>query len=258
LLAVDRNYNFATAVIGTSQATNTSALTLADSDHEVFRLGTAEQPLKDPVEHANIHNFPDWNVKGISGTIGDFQILVESEGHHQILRAGTVILGEKARRRIAYTHQEGLPSCTVEPVIQERGVNGIPFAYPCATSVPGLYLAEPPDINVSKLKKGTAAAVMVAATIPRGPRQSKGFTASVDEKLCRGCGRCTTVCLYHAVTLGANEVKGWHAHIDEALCKGCGNCISVCPTGAADSPYRNRAYLEQALEELLSRDSVHE
>jgi NADPH-dependent glutamate synthase beta subunit-like oxidoreductase len=258
LLAVDRNYNFAAAVIGNSLATTTSALTLADTDHEVFRFGTVEQPLKDLVEHPNIHNFPDWNVKGIRGTIGDFQILIESEDHSQILRAGTVILGEKARRRIAYTHQEGLPSYTVEPQIQERGVNGIPFAYPCTTSVPGLYLAEPQDINVSKLKKGTAAAVMVAAAMPRGPRQSKGFTAAIDQKLCRGCGRCANVCLYHAVTLQPNAIQGWHAHIDEALCKGCGNCLSVCPTGAADSPYRNRAYLEQALEELLAKDSAHE
>jgi heterodisulfide reductase subunit A-like polyferredoxin len=99
---------------------------------------------------------------------------------------------------------------------------------------------------------------MVAAAMPRGPRQSKGFTAAIDEQLCRGCGRCANVCLYHAVTLQSNEVGGWHAHIDEALCKGCGNCLSVCPTGAADSPYRNRAYLEQALEELLSKDTVHE
>jgi Heterodisulfide reductase, subunit A and related polyferredoxins len=190
--------------------------------------------------------------------LGDFQILIESDGHSQILRAGTVILGEKARRRIAYSHQEGLPSAPVEPLMQERGITGIPFAYPCATSVPGLYLAEPPDINVSKLKKGTAAAVMVAAAMPRGPRQSKGFTAAIDDQLCRGCGRCANVCLYHAVTLQANTVGGWHAHIDEALCKGCGNCLSVCPTGAADSPYRNRAFLEQALEELLSKDSVHE
>ena len=92
--------------------------------------------------------------------------------------------------------------------------------------------AEPADINVSKLKKGTAAAVMVAAAMPRGPRQSKGFTAAIDEKLCRGCGRCTDACLYHAMTLQANGLGGWRAQVDEALCKGCGNCISVCPTGA--------------------------
>jgi heterodisulfide reductase subunit A-like polyferredoxin len=258
LLAVDRNYNFAAAVIGNSQATITSALTLADSDHDVFRFGIAEQPLKDLIDHPNIHNFPDWDVKGISGTLGDFQIVIESDGHSQTLRAGTVILGEKARRRIAYTHQAGLPSSTVEPLVQQRGVLNIPFAYPCATSVPGLYLAEPPGINVSKLKKGTAAAMMVASAMPRGPRQSKGITATIDQILCRGCGRCVTACLYHAVTLQANGIGGWYARVDEALCKGCGNCISVCPTSAADSPDRNRAYLEQALEEVLCKDSVHE
>lgn len=256
LHAVDRNYNFAAAVIGNSPATMTSALTLADSDHEVFRFGTAEQPLKDMVNHPNIHNFPDWQVKGIKGTIGDFQILVEADGHQQVLRAGTVILGEKARRHIAYTHQEGLPSTTVEPVVQEYGTTNIPFAYPCATSVPGLFLAEPPGINVSKLKKGTAAAVMVAAAMPRGPRQSKGLTTAIDEKLCRGCGRCATACLYRAVSLHPNAIGGWHGQVDEALCKGCGNCISVCPTSAANSPYRNRAFLEQALEELLTRESA--
>jgi len=258
LPAVDRNYNFAAAVIGNCQSAITSALTLADSNHEVFRFGTVEQPLKELIEHPNIHNFPDWNVKGISGTLGDFQILIESGGHSQTLQAGTVILGEKARRRIAYTHQEGLPSYTVEPLVQQRGVVNVPFAYPCATSIPGLYLAEPPGINVSNLKKGTAAAVMVAAAMPRGPRQSKGYTATIDPAACRGCGRCVNVCLYHAMTLQANQVGGWHAYVDEALCKGCGNCISVCPTGAADSPYRNRAFLEQALKELLCKDSVHE
>ena len=258
LPAVDRNYNFAAAVIGNSLATIISAQTLASSNHEVLRFGTAEQPLKDLIAHPNIHNFPDWNVKGISGTLGDFQILIESGGHCQTLRAGTVILGEKARRRIAYTHQDGLPSYTVESLVQQRGEMNIPFAYPCATSVPGLYLAEPTDINVSKLKKGAAAAIMVAAAMPRGPRQSKGFTATIDQPLCRGCGRCSSVCRYHAVTFHANSIGGWHAYVDEALCKGCGNCLSVCPTGAADSPYRNRAYLEQALEELLSKDSVHE
>ncbi|MCL1980648.1 MAG: FAD-dependent oxidoreductase [Proteobacteria bacterium] len=258
LLAVDRNYNFAAAVIGDSQATITSALALADSNHEVFRFGTVEQPLNDLIEHRNIHNFPEWNVKGISGTLGDFQILIESGTHSQTLRAGTVILGEKARRRIAYTHQQGLPSSTVEPLVQQHGVVNVPFAYPCATSVPGLYLAEPPGINVSKLKKGMAAVVMVASAMPRGPRQSKGFTATIDPATCRGCGRCARVCQYHAVTLRANQVGGWHAYVDEALCKGCGNCLSICPTGAADSPYRNRAFLEQALEELLCKDSVHE
>jgi ferredoxin len=58
------------------------------------------------------------------------------------------------------------------------------------------------------------------------------------------------------VTFVGNQVGGWQAQVDEAICKGCGNCISVCPTGAADSPFRNTEYLEQALEEILQNDAV--
>jgi NAD-dependent dihydropyrimidine dehydrogenase PreA subunit len=92
---------------------------------------------------------------------------------------------------------------------------------------------------------------MAAAIMPRGPRQSKGFTVVVDEDRCRGCGRCTRVCPYQAVTLHKNRVGGWFARVDEALCKGCGNCISVCPSNAADSPYRNQGYLEELLGAVL-------
>ena len=53
-----------------------------------------------------------------------------------------------------------------------------------------------------------------------------------------------------------NELGIWTSTVDAALCKGCGNCISVCPTGAADSPYRNQAYLEQMLEEVLGNSEL--
>ncbi len=251
LPAPARNYNFTTAVIGESEAAVNSALTLAEAQLEVFLFGSHEQPLSPELTHPNIHWFGGSAVNGISGTLGDFQVFVESGGFSQALQVGTVIIGEKSRRLIPYIPQEGLPSRTVKSSMQRRGVQGTPFLYPGATSIAGLFLASPPGINISERKKGSAAGALAAAVMPRGPRQSKGYTVVVDQEVCRGCGRCMQVCPYQAISFHRNDMGGWYAQVDEALCKGCGNCISVCPSNAVDSPYRDQVYLEKMLEELL-------
>jgi heterodisulfide reductase subunit A-like polyferredoxin len=136
--------------------------------------------------------------------------------------------------------------------MQKEGVTGIPFLYPGGTSIAGLFISNPPDVRVSERRKGLASAVLAASIMPRGPRQSRGYTVVVDMALCRGCGRCINVCPYNAISFQENNVGGWYAVVDEALCKGCGNCISVCPTNAADSPYRDKTYLEQLIEEVIT------
>ena len=61
-------------------------------------------------------------------------------------------------------------------------------------------------------------------------------------------------CPYKAISFHANNApRSGYAVVDEALCKGCGNCISICPSGAADSPYRERRFLEQAIEEIVHK-----
>lgn len=246
-----RTYNFTIAVIGESEAAVNSALTLADSGFEVFMFGTSEGSDLEQVKHPNIHCFCGTVVKGMTGTLGDFKVFVESNGSPQVFQVGTIIVGEKQRRMIPYIQQEGLPKRIVASSMQKRGRPDIPFLHPGTTSIQGLFLASPPGIHISERRKGDAAAVLAAAIMPRGPRQSKGYTVVVDEARCRGCGRCIQVCAYQAITFTSNEVHGWSAVVDEALCKGCGNCISVCPTNAADSPYRDQIYLEQLLEEVL-------
>jgi heterodisulfide reductase subunit A-like polyferredoxin len=252
LPALARNYNFTTAVIGQSEATVNSALTLAESGFDVFLFGGTQTQLNGLSPHPNIHFFADASVTSISGTIGEFQVSYETGEFYQTLLAGAVIMGEKARKSVQYIHQKDLPSITVKSGRQKSGISGIPYFLPGATSIPGLFLADPPSISVSKLKKGAAAAIQAAAIMPRGPRQSKGFTVVIDETICRGCGRCKNMCPYQAITLKPNDIQGWYAFVDEALCKGCGNCISVCPSSAADSPYRNQGFLERIIEELLA------
>ena len=194
-------------------------------------------------------------VDGVSGTIGNFQIHAQVDGASRTFTVGGVILGEKSRNIAIYRQHDDLPSLKVQARMQKMEVPGIPFMYPGGTSISGLFLADPPGIQISKRTKGEAAAVLTAAAMPRGPRQSRGFSVTIDAGLCRGCGRCLQTCPYQAVGLKENGNGGYAAVVDEALCKGCGNCISVCPSNAADSPFRDQAYLEHTLEELLAAGS---
>jgi len=246
-----RDYNFSTAVVGESEAAISSALALAEVGLDVVMFGMSDKPLSDKLIHTNIQYFKVSLVKGFSGTLGNFQIFIESEHSKQTLQVGAVIMGEKSRKNIQYIHQDGVSSRIISYSMQKYGIPEIPYLDPGTTSISGLYLADPPGINISKRKKGAAAAVMAAAIMPRGPRQSKGFTVVVEKDICRGCARCIRVCPSHAITLYSNKVGGWFASVDEVLCKGCGTCISVCPSNAADSPYRDQKYLEQAIEEIL-------
>lgn len=246
-----RPYNFTTAVIGTSEAAQQSALTLAMAGMEVIVLGNPEKPLRAPLIHPNIHCFENSLVKGIRGTLGDFHIFIETGGFEQTLHVGALVLGEKHRKHIPYISFEDLPARIVESSMQEREKPGIPFFYPGATSIAGLFLANPSGARVSERVKGAAAAMLAAAVMPRGPRYNKGYTVVVDEDRCRGCGRCIKICPYQAVRFRKNPAGAWIAAVDEALCKGCGNCISVCPSNAADSPYRNQEFLEEMIEEIL-------
>lgn len=58
------------------------------------------------------------------------------------------------------------------------------------------------------------------------------ITCEVDEKLCRGCGDCESVCEY-----GACKVKTQVAKVDASLCKCCGVCTTVCPSGAMNQAH---------------------
>lgn len=247
----ERNYNFTTGVIGQSEASVISAMMLAQTGAEVMMFGSVGTPLTTDPGHPNIHAFLGSSVEKMTGTLGDFQLTVPTTEGEQTFQVGAVICEDKLLKTIQHIHQEGLPNRRVMTAIQEKDVLGRPFILPGMTSISGLFLSDPPGISVSNKKKGAAAAVNVAAIMPRGPRQSKGYTVLVNPQLCRGCGRCIEECSYQAVTMNKNALGGWTASVDEAFCKGCGNCIAVCPTNAVDSPYRDHMFLEQGLEEIL-------
>ncbi|RJQ76084.1 MAG: FAD-dependent oxidoreductase [Desulfobacteraceae bacterium] len=250
-----RAYNFTTAVIGQTEAARSAALTLAQAGYEVLMFGSAKNPLLEAPAHAGIFALDGSSVDAVSGTLGNFQIHARCADGARTFCVGGVILGEKSRNIAIYRQHDELPQVKVQAQMQKKLAEGIPFMYPCTTSISGLFLADPPGIQISKRTKGEAAAVLAAAAMPRGPRQSRGFSVVVNEDLCRGCGRCMNACVYQAVSLKKGPDGAVTAVVDDALCKGCGNCISVCPSNAADSPFRDQIYLEQTLEELLMAGS---
>jgi NADPH-dependent glutamate synthase beta subunit-like oxidoreductase/Pyruvate/2-oxoacid:ferredoxin oxidoreductase delta subunit len=246
-----RTFNFTTAVIGQTEAAVTTALTLAQLGFEIYMFGTVKHPLSSCPEHPGIHGFIGSEVTALSGTLGHFQVRVKTGDVERKFTVGSAILGEKSRNIALYHTHRDLPGQTVQSEMQRKDEVGVPFLTPGTTSIPGLFLADPPGIQISKHTQGMAAAVLAAAIIPRGPRQYRGFLVTIKEELCRSCGRCLMVCPYQAISLKPNDLGNFVASVDAILCKGCGNCISVCPTNAADSPFRDQAYLEQTLEELL-------
>ncbi|MCJ8500830.1 FAD-dependent oxidoreductase [Desulfatitalea alkaliphila] len=250
-----RAYNFTTAVIGHTEAALTTARTLAEAGFDVLQFGGTGRPLTQAAQHPNVHAFEGSTVQAVSGTLGNFQVHTQCEGEQRIFSVGGVVLGEKSRRIAIYRQHALLPEMKVLAGAQKADLPGMPFMYPGTTSISGLFLADPPNIQISKRTKGEAVAVLAAAAMPRGPRQNRGFSVVVNESLCRGCGRCLAACVYQAVSLKPRPNGSWTATVDDALCKGCGNCISVCPSNAADSPYRDQACLEQMVEELLLADS---
>lgn len=68
--------------------------------------------------------------------------------------------------------------------------------------------------------------------------------ASVDKKLCIGCGSCAKVCPTLAITMVEKK-----AVIDPVRCRACANCNQRCPTEAVtmvklDQPYKVGVSLE--------------
>jgi len=53
------------------------------------------------------------------------------------------------------------------------------------------------------------------------------MAALVVRELCRGCGVCTQVCVYQAITVQARL-----ATVDPDKCRDCEECIFTCPNGA--------------------------
>ena len=105
---------------------------------------------------------------------------------------------------------------------------------PVETNIQGVFIAGcaqgPKDISDS-IAQANAVAAKIDALLSRSTILMEPITSVINEMLCRGCGTCTEVCEYEALTL-VEKMGITIAEVNEALCEGCGTCAAGCPTGA--------------------------
>jgi heterodisulfide reductase subunit A len=96
----------------------------------------------------------------------------------------------------------------------------------------GIYLcglAHSPKPIEDTIAQAQGAAVRAATLLSKDRLEAQAIVAQVNERLCKGCGMCVTVCPYDARKL--NE-ETHIAEVIEVLCQGCGACAVACPSGA--------------------------
>ena len=110
---------------------------------------------------------------------------------------------------------------------------------PVEFAMDGIYVAGscrwPADIRES-ITQGYAAASEAVIPLRRGLVKVEAITATVDQKICKGCGTCVLVCPFDAIELKESKIRGLEgkivSEVNAALCKGCGLCAAACPNRA--------------------------
>ncbi|MFZ5758774.1 MAG: FAD-dependent oxidoreductase [Thermodesulfobacteriota bacterium] len=95
----------------------------------------------------------------------------------------------------------------------------------------GVYLAglcHYPKSMEESIAQAKAAAARASIILAHDAVPAESITAVVTAAKCTGCGLCTQVCAYHAVTLDDNGVSV----VNSSMCKGCGACVAGCRSDA--------------------------
>jgi len=103
---------------------------------------------------------------------------------------------------------------------------------PVDFSTRGVFLAgmaHGPKFISETISQACAAAQKACAIICKDSVEAEAIIAEVNERWCRGCGMCVSVCPYEAISIDGETNL---AKVTEVLCQGCGSCAATCPSGA--------------------------
>ena len=110
-------------------------------------------------------------------------------------------------------------------------------------------LAHAPKSIEESIAQAKAAASRASIILVRDTVVGEGIVASVNERICTGCGVCEAMCPYGAIAVDREKRV---SEVNEALCKGCGTCCAACPSGAAQQRGFTREQISAAIGAALA------
>ena len=110
-------------------------------------------------------------------------------------------------------------------------------------------LAHAPKSIEESIAQAKAAAARASIVLAKDAVTGEGIVASVNERICTGCGICEAMCPYTAIAV--DREKGVSV-VNAALCKGCGTCCAACPSGAAQQRGFTREEISAAVDAALA------
>jgi len=123
-----------------------------------------------------------------------------------------------------------------------------PKLRPVDTPTGGVFLAGcaegPKDIKDS-VTQASAAAGRAGILMAKGCVTVEAITSKINLDKCTGCGLCTKVCPYNAITVNKETKK---AEVVEAACAGCGTCGAECPFGAIEMRHFTDEQINQQID----------
>jgi len=164
---------------------------------------------------------------------GSLRVSVNDEvlGGKLILRPDLVVLSTAT---VPYQENESLAQMLKAPLNDEGFfLEAHMKLRPVEFSTRGIFLAgmaHGPKFIEEAIAQAQAAAKKACTIMSQSEIESEAIIAQTNERQCRGCGVCVSVCPNEAIHIDEEAKK---ARVTEILCQGCGSCAAACPSGAA-------------------------
>ncbi len=112
----------------------------------------------------------------------------------------------------------------------------------------------PKDVKDS-VTQACAASARAGNLLSAGEVKIEAITALLDRSQCNFCGRCSTVCPYHAIAAPDRKEK-LYPDIVEAACAGCGTCAAECPADAITMRHFEDEQIFAQIDGILAEDRM--